>query len=122
MPALVTFDTQTALTASGNSLTSGADLLNPASANGLTPAQYLSVNFVVTTASGTTPSLTVEVQWSNNGTDWSSVQGTPDTLAAITTTGNVVKLFQIKGRFARLKYTVTGTTPSFAFVATGFSS
>lgn len=118
---IVTFDTQTALQASGNS--AGApDIANPADyASHRVCPQNLSVLLNVTGATGTSPSLTVEVQWSNDGTNFASA-ATPDTFTAITTASAVVKQFPAKGRYARLKYTVTGTTPSFAFVATGYAA
>ena len=62
--------------------------------------------------SGTTPSFTFEVQWSNDGVDWFSNDGTADSFAAITSSKNVCKAFTPKGRMARVSVTVTGTSPS----------
>jgi len=81
----------------------------------------LSVILNVTAVSGTTPSLTVEVQWSNDGTTFVSA-GTPDTFTAITAAGTAQKSMTVKGRYVRLKYTVSGTTPSFTFDALGYGS
>src|SRR5207248_617530 len=72
----------------------------------------LSVQLNVTTVTGTTPNLTVEVQWSSDGVTFASAE-TADTFTAITAAKAVVKQFPAKGQYARLKYTVTGTTPSF---------
>ncbi len=90
------------ITASGVSPALG--ILNTATVN---------LELVVTAVGGTTPSLTVAVQWSDNGVDFAAVDTTPDTFAAITAAGNVVKQFAAKGPYFRLVYTVTGTTPTF---------
>lgn len=103
--------TGTVISASGNS-TNVADCVNPAAfPDGKFTPQNLSILVRVTAVSGTTPSLTIEVVWSNDGTNFVSA-ATPDTFTAITAAGSVVKTFQVKARFARLKYTVTGTTPT----------
>jgi hypothetical protein len=81
-------------------------------------ATVLDVQLNVTAVTGTTPSLTVEVQWSSDGVTYASAE-TPDVFAAITAAKAVVKQFAAKGEFARLKYTVTGTTPSFRVDAFG---
>jgi hypothetical protein len=47
---------------------------------------------------------------------------TADTFAALTAVGSALIVFTVKGRFARLKYTVTGTTPSFTLTNTGFAT
>ena len=109
MSTLVTFDSK-AITASGNS--SGViDLLPMRMEPGRIGLQYLSVLINVTAATGTSPSLTVEVQWSNDGTNFVSAS-TPDAFTAITAAGAALKTFQVKAKYARLKYTVSGTTPS----------
>lgn len=76
----------------------------------------LAVMLDVTAVTGTTPSLTVTVQWSNDGTTWFNAD-TPDTFTAITAAGKVTKLFTVKGLYARLNYAITGTTPSFTLAA-----
>lgn len=70
----------------------------------------------VTAVSGTTPSMTVTVQWTNDGTNWFNADPV-DTFTAITAAGKVTKNFAIKGTAARLNYAITGTTPSFTFAA-----
>lgn len=118
--ATFTFEAGKVLTASANS-TYAPELANPAGHHVRPDRMNLSVLLSVTAATGTTPSLTVEVQWSNDGTTYASA-ATPDTFTAITAAGAVVKQFPIKGRFARLKYTVTGTTPSFTFDANAYAA
>ena len=71
----------------------------------------------VTAASGTTPTLDFEVEWSPDGTNWVSADTTADTMAQITTAAGAAKAFDAKAPFARLKWTIGGTTPSFTFEA-----
>ncbi len=108
MSAQITFDAPgTVVSASGNSA-GYADILNPASLPaGAYAPQNLSVLIRVTAINGT-PSLTVEVQWSNDGTNFVSAT-TADTFTALTAVGTALKTFNIKGRFARLKYTFSST-------------
>lgn len=70
----------------------------------------------VTAVSGTSPSMAVTVQWTNDGTNWFNADPV-DTFTAITAAGKVTKNFAIKGTAFRLNYTITGTTPSFTFAA-----
>jgi hypothetical protein len=84
-------------------------------------AEWLSLIVSVTAVSGTTPSATFSVQWSNDGTIWADAE-TPDAFTALTATGVKAKTFQVKGEFARLVWTISGTTPSFTFSATGVTS
>jgi hypothetical protein len=70
----------------------------------------------VTAVSGTSPSMTVNVEWSHDGLTW--FKGDPaDAFTAITATGAVCKQFATKGLYARLNCTISGTTPSFTFAA-----
>lgn len=108
------------LTVSGNS-TNNPDLARSHYKPANPDTSNLSVLVNATAVSGTTPSLTVEVVWSHDGTTFASA-ATPDTFTAITATGAVVKQFPVKGRYARLKYTITGTTPSFTVTATGYAA
>lgn len=71
----------------------------------------------VTAVSGTTPSMTVNVEWSFDGASWFPAQAA-DSFTAITATGKVVKRFDVKGTKYRLNNTISGTTPSFTFSAT----
>lgn len=108
----------TPVTASGNS--SVVDLAGGPANLRHAPAT-LSVLLHAGSVTGTTPSLTVEVQWSNDGTTFVSAT-TPDNFTAITAAGSALKSFTAKARYARLLYTVTGTTPSFALDATAYAA
>lgn len=76
----------------------------------------LAVMIDCTARSGTSPSMTVSVQWSNDGSTWFT-SDPADAFTALTNTGSVVKVFTVKGLYARLNYAITGTTPSFTFSA-----
>jgi hypothetical protein len=77
----------------------------------------------VTAVSGTTPSLTVVVEESANGsTGWA----TKASFTARTTTGSqIIALPRLNHAFLRATWTISGTTPSFTFsvqVANGDSA
>jgi hypothetical protein len=93
-----------ARTASGNS---GAQ-----DASGFSVAELL---LDVTAASGTTPSLTVTIEESHDGTTWRTVSA----FAAKTAVGTERKSFSIAGRYYRVSWAITGTTPSFTFSVSG---
>ena len=81
------------------------------------PSEFISVLVSTSAVSGTTPSVTFTVEWSNDGINFA--QGdTADTFTAITTAVNHVKDFSVKGVYCRLVWTITGTTPSFTTLAT----
>jgi hypothetical protein len=71
----------------------------------------------ITAVSGTTPSLTVNVEWSFDGATWFAGD-TADSFTAATAAQKRVKEFTVKGQYARLNYTISGTTPSFTWAAT----
>lgn len=74
----------------------------------------------VSAVSGTTPSMTVSLEWSNDGNTWYT--GDPaDVMTAITTAVNKTKDFVTRGQFVRASYVITGTTPSFTFTVDFFS-
>lgn len=77
----------------------------------------ISVGVVVGAVSGTTPSATFEIQWSHDGQNWGSADGTADTFTAVTGTKNVAKNVTVKGPLMRLAWTVSGTSPSFTVSA-----
>jgi hypothetical protein len=64
----------------------------------------------VTAATGTTPSVTVTLEQSDDGTTWTAVPGSGS--QALTAAGNTMSSAQITGQFARVVATVTGTTPN----------
>jgi len=70
----------------------------------------------ITAVSGTSPSMTVNVEWSNDGATWFAAD-TADAFTAATAAQKKVKEFAVKGNYARLNYTITGTTPSFTWAA-----
>lgn len=70
----------------------------------------------VTAASGTTPSITVNVQTSPDDTTWSTVAS----FTAATATSTQQKVFAPLDRYVRAQWAQpTGTTPSFTFAITG---
>ena len=71
----------------------------------------LSVIINVTAISGTTPSATFSVQWSNDGTNFADASPA-DAFAPITGIGTIDQRFTSKGAFYRLSWQITGTTPS----------
>lgn len=77
-------------------------------------ARTLNVLIDCTAASGTTPSLAVEVQWSYDGTNWFTADPA-DAMTAITAASKRVKSFAVKAPYARVVQTITGTTPSFTY-------
>lgn len=69
----------------------------------------------VTAASGTTPSLAVFVESTVDGTNWDAA----GTFAAKTAAGReVINITPWVGRRLRVRWTITGTTPSFTFEVT----
>lgn len=79
-------------------------------------AASVAVAVSLTAVGGTTPNLTLSVQWSNDGTTWYT-SDPADTFTALTAAGNVVKTFASKGRFLRLNEVLTGTTPTATYTA-----
>jgi hypothetical protein len=79
--------------------------------SGLEAAQ--SAKLDVTAVSGTTPSLTVTIEESPNGsTGWV----TRTSFAARSTTGSqIIALPRLNHAFLRATWAITGTTPSFTF-------
>lgn len=79
---------------------------------GMAQLQTLRVQLDVTAAAGTTPSLTVLVEDSIDGTNWNTLAS----FAAKTGPGReVVNITTPFGPQVRASWTVTGTTPSFTF-------
>lgn len=81
-------------------------------------AEFASVLVSVTAVSGTSPTLTPAVQWSNDaGVTWYGADPA-DVFTTISAVGNVVKTFQVRGTSMRLAWaTPGGTTPSLTFSA-----
>jgi hypothetical protein len=73
----------------------------------------VAVTVNATAVTGTTPSATFEVQWSHDGVNWASADGTADSFSAITGVKSLAKQVTVKGTLMRLSWVVSGTTPSF---------
>lgn len=70
------------------------------------------VDVVVPAPTGTTPSLTIQPQVSNDGVNWFNAGSAG---SAITAAGTQrFALAPVRENYMRLAYTVSGTTPSFA--------
>lgn len=88
--------------------------------SGPTTARRLSLLADVTAVSGTTPSLTLSVEWSHDGTAFAAADPA-DTFTAITAAGRAVKKFDVKGPHYRVVWTISGTTPSFTFAVSAYA-
>lgn len=75
----------------------------------------LALELNVTAVSGTTPSVTLSLEWSNDNAAWAPADPV-DTFTATTTVSRKVKNFSVKGRYVRTVWTISGTTPSLTFV------
>lgn len=82
---------------------------------GWSQPSLVTLGFAVTAASGTTPSITFEVQWSFDGGATFMSGPSADTITAITAVGSKAASFVPKGDAYRIKWTISGTTPSFTF-------
>lgn len=74
----------------------------------------LNVTFDATTVTGTSPTLTLSVEWSQDGTTFGAADPA-DAFTAVTAAGTKTKSFVVKGATYRLVWTIGGTTPSFTF-------
>jgi len=81
----------------------------------LSGGQAVDLEVNVSAVSGTSPSMTLSVTWSDDGVNFGAPDGTPDSFAAITAAGTVVKQLQVKGLYMQIAWAITGTTPSFTF-------
>lgn len=68
----------------------------------------------VTAATGTTPTLDLSVQWSNDGVAWAPSED-GDQFAQVTSVKASSSAFTRKGAFMRVVWTIGGTTPNFTF-------
>jgi len=80
----------------------------------------VSVQINVSAATGTTPSATFSLLWSNDNVTYSPASPA-DAFAAITAAGSVVQRFTAKGAYYKIAWTVTGTTPSLTTTARAYS-
>lgn len=88
-------------------------------AQGAPSGSRLAVALDVTAVSGTSPTMTVSVQWSHDGSTWHDGDAA-DAFTTITAAAKKVKMFDQKAPFYRLLWTIGGTTPSFTFSARSF--
>lgn len=76
------------------------------------------IHLKVTARSGTTPTLQVIPQYSYDGSDWFDIPSTTDFSLVDNNTSlpssETIKMI-FTGQYIRMKYVVTGTTPSFTF-------
>lgn len=78
-------------------------------------AANIELELEVTAVSGTSPSMTLSVQWSVDGTNFGNVDGATDAFAAVTAVGSVVKSMPVRAPYMQFTWTITGTTPSLTF-------
>ncbi len=90
-------------------------------AGGAGPAEVVGLRhtarltLAVTAASGTTPTMTVTVEHSADGTTWVAHTAFP----AVTGVATHRRVLSGLDRFVRAAWTVGGTTPSFTFTVSG---
>lgn len=77
--------------------------------------EVVSLLIDVTAASGTGPTLDLEVEWSQDGGTTFAKADPPDSFAQITAVKKVTEQFQAKGDMYRVVWTIGGTGPSFTF-------
>lgn len=80
-------------------------------------AEALRVQLNVTAVTGTTPSLTVLVEDSLDGTNWNTIGSFTAKTAVGREVINITTPFADK---VRVSWTISGTTPSFTFVVDGW--
>lgn len=85
-------------------------------------ARAVSLLADITVVSGTTPSLTLSVEWSSDGGTTYFSADPADAFAAITAAAKKVKRFDAKAPHYRIVWTITGTTPSFTFAVDEYLS
>ena len=65
-----------------------------------------------------TGTLDLSVQWSPDGVNWGTAEGSTDTFTQLTATGTVGKVFTVVAPYFRLNWTVGGTDATFVVTAT----
>lgn len=83
---------------------------------------WVAIQLQCTANGGTSPNVTVTVQWSMDGTVWADADATAaDTFTPLTASGQTfVKRFNIKAPLLRLKEVTTGTSPTLSYTATAY--
>lgn len=94
-------------------LPSAARTTSGASDGSSAAAEFREANVLldITAVSGTTPSLTVTVETSADGSSWFSHTA----FSAKTATGKDIQKLGNLGTYLRVSYAISGTTPSFTF-------
>lgn len=103
-------------TQQATALDSAAQTASGTASIGLLPDSYVELNIyvAVTAVSGTSPSMTVTYQCSPDGATWyDHTSGAAITAA----TNQVIKIASNAGKYGRLSYAISGTSPSFTFSA-----
>ena len=72
----------------------------------------VSCHLAVTAVSGSSPTLTVSLQWSQNNSTWITAT-TDETFATVTAAGAALLTVPSRALYVRAAWTVTGGTPSF---------
>jgi hypothetical protein len=81
---------------------------------------WIGIELSVTAITGTSPGITFEIQWSDDGGTWASAEP-QDVFDPITVPGNWVKRFDVKAAYWRAAVVVTGTnSPSFTGSANAY--
>jgi hypothetical protein len=78
-------------------------------------AATLELELEVTVATGTSPTLVLSVQWSDDGTNFGNNDASADAFASVAAVGNVTKSIPVRAPYMQLTWTIGGTTPSFTF-------
>ncbi len=58
-------------------------------------------------------SIAIELEWSADGQNWGSADGTADTLTTITAVGSAAKAFTVKAPYYRITWTLVGGNSTF---------
>ena len=90
---------------------------------GIAPAlDWVSIGLNCTANGGTSPNVTVTVQWSFDGATWFDADATAaDSFTALTASGQrFIKRFNVKAPYLRLKEVTTGTSPTLSYTATAY--
>lgn len=82
-------------------------------------SEKLSLYVDTSAISGTTPSITYSVEWSQDAVAFAAADP-PDSFTALTVTGTRVRSVDVKGGWFRLAWAITGATPSVTFSATAY--
>ena len=80
----------------------------------------VSVQVNATAVTGTTPSATFSVLWSDDGVTYSAASPA-DVFTALTAAGSAIQRFTAKGAYFQISWLVTGTTPSFTTTVSTFN-